>query len=179
MSIPSRTLLALALTAVTVTLSLAQEAEDAYRIRASIYAKKALVTAATWVGVIDRTTIVKQTFGTPYQRDIALNENGKSVEGILGGEVTMAIRPFNHRGALCLNVEINSHTVSQLHHYRSDALLEILPGGESFGAGGDYCDFEETAEGLLFNLAHGEDENYGEILVTPERPTCHAPRQPC
>lgn len=174
MSIPSRTLLALALTAATATSSLAQEAEDAYRIRASIYAKNALVTAATWVGVIDRTTTVKQTFSTPYRRDIALNENGKSVEGTLEGEVTMVVRPFNHRGALCLDVKIDSHTVSQLHHYRSDALLEVLPGGGMYGAGGDYCDFEETAEGLLFSLSHGDDEDYGEILVTPEKPVKEA-----
>lgn len=174
MSIATRALLALALTVATATASLGQEAEDTYRIRASIYAKAALVTAATWVGVIDRTTTVKQTFSTPYRRDIALNENGKSVEGTLEGEVTMVVRPFNYRGALCLNVEINIHTVSQLYHYRSDALLEVLPGGGGYGVSGDYCDFEQTADGLLFNLSHGDDEDYGEILVTPEKPVKEA-----
>jgi hypothetical protein len=73
MSIPRCMLLALALTVATAISSLAQEAEDAYRIRASIYANKALVTAATWVGVLNRATTFKQTFSTPYQRDIALN----------------------------------------------------------------------------------------------------------
>ncbi|UXN75827.1 hypothetical protein N8D56_26745 (plasmid) [Devosia sp. A8/3-2] len=170
MIISSRTLFALALTAATATSSLAQEAETAYRIRASIYSKKALVTAATWVGVMDRTTTVEQTFSTPYQRDIALSENGKSVEGTSEGEVRMVIRPFDHRGSLCLDVEINSHTVSQLHHYRSDTLLEILPGGGGYAATGDYCDFRETADGLLFNLSTGDAEDYGEILVTPENP---------
>ncbi len=170
MSIPRCMLLALALTVATAISSLAQEAEDAYRIRASIYAKKALVTAATWVGVLNRATTVKQTFSTPYQRDIALNENGKSAEGTLEGEVTMMVRPFQHRGALCLNVEINSHTVSQLHHYHSDALLEVLPGGGGYAVSGDYCDFEQTEDGLLYSLSHSDNEDYAEILVTSEKP---------
>jgi hypothetical protein len=170
MNIVRRTLLALSLTITTATSSLAQEAEDAYRIRASIYAKATLVTAATWVGVINRTTTLKQTFSTPYTRDIALNQKGESVEGVLEGEVMMAVRPFNNRGALCLNVDINVHTVSQLYHYRSDAVLEVLPGGGGYGASGDYCDYEQTADGLLFSLSHGDDEDYGEILVKPEQP---------
>ncbi|MDP0930044.1 hypothetical protein Q0601_22935 [Paracoccus onubensis] len=169
MIIASRMLLGFALLTTTTTALPAQEAEDAYRIRASIYANETLVTVATWVGVMGRSTTVKQTFSTPYQRGTALNENGKSVEGILEGEVTIVVRPFHHSGALCLNVEINSHTVSQLHHYRSDALLEILPGGSSYGAGGDYCDFTETADGLLFNLSHGDEEDYADILVVPEK----------
>ncbi|WAJ27806.1 hypothetical protein [Antarcticirhabdus aurantiaca] len=170
MSIPGRALSVLALVLAFASPSPAQDAEDAYRIRASIYAGKALVTAASWVGVKNRRTTVKQTFTTPYRSAVALSEAGRSADGTLDGEVTMMVRPFEHAGGLCLDVEISSHTVSQLHHYRSESLLEILPGGGGYGAGGDYCDYEETAEGLLFNLSHGDEEDYGEILVRPETP---------
>lgn len=170
MSLSGYMFLALAMTVATATSSLGQEAEDAYRIRASIYANADLITAATWVGVRDRTTTLEQTFSTPYRRDTALSQDGVSVEDTLKGEVVMTVRPFHHRGALCLDVEINIHTVSQLYHYRSESLLEVLPGGGGYGASGDYCDFEQTAEGLLFSLSHGNDKDYGEILVTPEKP---------
>ena len=48
MSIPGRALSVLALVLAFASPSPAQDAEDAYRIRASIYAGKALVTAASW-----------------------------------------------------------------------------------------------------------------------------------
>jgi hypothetical protein len=170
MTTTGRALLILAQAAAFASPSLAQEAEDAYRIRASIYAGKALVTAASWVGVTNRETTVRQTFSTPYRRDTALSEAGRSADGTLEGEVRIVVRPFEHDGGLCLDVEIDSRTVSRLHHYRGDALLEVLPGGGRFGAGGDYCDYEETADGLLFDLSHGDEEDYGEILVRPETP---------
>ena len=107
-------------------------------------------------------------------RDIPLNENGKSVEGTLEGEFTMVVRRFNYRGALCLNVEIDVNTASQLYHDRSDALLEVLPGGGGYGASGDYCDFEQTADGVLFSLTPGNDQDYGEILVTSQEPAARA-----
>lgn len=166
----SRMALALALMTATTTTSVAQEAEDAFRIRTSIYDNKKLVTTATAVGVLNRTTTVNQTFSTPYQRDIALNGDGKSAEDLLEGRITISVRPFNDGRSLCLNVNIKSDTVDQLHHYRSDALLEVLPSGGSYLSGGDYCDSKKTDEGLLFDLSLGEKDSYGEILITPEKP---------
>lgn len=154
----------------TASASAAREAEDALRIKTSIYANKKLVTAATAIGFLNRETTVEQTFSTPYQRDIALNEKGQSAEDKMEGRISISVRPFHDGRTLCLRVNIRSHTVVQIHHYRSDALLEVLPSKGGYSAGGDFCDLERTADGLLFSLALGDDENYGEILVTPETP---------
>lgn len=166
----SRIVLAFGMALASAAPGFTQEAEHAYRMRASIYAEKALVTAASWVGVKGRKTIIKQTFSTPYQRDIALNKAGKSAEGIMEGDITIVVRPFEDRGTLCLDVEIASYSVSNIHHYRSESMLEILPGGASFLAGGSYCDSEKAAGGQLFNLSLADNDNYAEIFVVKEQP---------
>lgn len=153
----------------------AQTPEKAHRLRITVQADGAIVAAATWLGVEGRTSKITHSFETPYQRDLALGPDGADAEGILDGTLDISVRPFRYQGTLCLDVELHGRTAGDLHHYRSDSLLEILPAMDSYSLTGSFCDSRAQDGGLIYSLDVGRPEDgFGTtIFVSPAVPVKH------
>lgn len=85
----------------------------------------------------------------------------------------VVLRPSNF--AICSTVHpesMRSSSAWETVHDPEDA--HSCRGEEGMRLAGGYCDSEQTADGLLYNLSHGDEEDYGEILVTAEKPVKEA-----